>query len=206
MANTQWQIGGNFFGNCSCDYLRCPCPSSSFTEMPSKGWCMLMIVFHVDQGHFGDVSLDDLSIAMVAHIPGIMADGNWSLGLIVDERATPEQQQALVSIMGGQAGGPMAAASSWVANFLGLEVRPIEFKKSGTNHTVVVPGLVDYATEAVPGANPQEPVYFDNLPHPVNSRIALGKGTRSHLHVFGIDWDGDARNFGVFAPFNWQVS
>ena len=46
---------------------------------------------------------------MIGYTPGVMLEGNWSVGLIVDERATAEQEQAIAAIASGQAGGPMAA-------------------------------------------------------------------------------------------------
>ncbi len=207
MATPNWQITGDFFGNCSCDYLRCPCPASNFTELPTQGWCKLAVVFHVERGQFENVNLDGCNVIMVADIPGAMADGNWAIGLIFDEQTTPEQQQALGTILGGQAGGPMANFAPWVSKFLGAETRPIQVQKNGMHYSFSVPGMIDYVTEGVPGANPDEPVYLDNVYHPANSRVALAKGVRSHLHAFGVDWDGiDSRSFGVFTSFNWQVS
>jgi hypothetical protein len=204
MATVNWQISGDFMGNCSCDYLRCPCPTSNYTEQPNRGWCNICIVFRVERGHYGDVRLDDLSAAMVIHVPGAMADGNWSLGMIVDDRATPEQQQALVAIYSGQAGGPMAAASGWIGTFLGLEARPIRFHKEGKKYSVQVPDMVDCAAEGTAGANPDEPVYLDNLFHPANTRVALAKGLRHHLHAFGIDFDAGGPNFSAYTTFDWK--
>jgi len=55
------------------------------------------------------------------------------------------------------------------------------------------------------GANPDEPLYVDNNLHWANQRLGLAKATRSHMHVFGIDWDDTSgHNNGVFAPFNWH--
>lgn len=54
-------------------------------------------------------------------------------------------------------------------------------------------------------ADPAEPIVIDNVAHPANSRLALGRATHSHLHAFGIDWDDDGgTNNGHFAPFRWQ--
>jgi len=37
--------------------------------------------------------------------------------------------------------------------------------------------------------------------HPSIRRVALAKVVRSHLHLFGIDWDDDSgQNNGHFAP------
>lgn len=41
--------------------------------------------------------------------------------------------------------------------------------------------------------------------HPANNRLALAKATRSHVHVFGVEWDhtSGAKN-GHLAPFDRQ--
>lgn len=206
MAGSSWHLSGDFFGNCSCEYLRCPCPTSKFTEQPTQGWCRLCVVFSIDRGHLGEVELDGLNVIMVAEAPGIMAEGNWALGLIVDESATQQQVEAIAGILGGQMGGPMAAFAGWVGNFLGLEQRTIHVKKEGMHYEFSVPGLVEYVTEGTPGDNTDEPVSLDNVFHPANTRVGLARGVKTHLHVFGIDFDGiDDRTFGVFTRFDWRV-
>ncbi len=206
MANSKWYLSGDFYGSCSCAHLRCPCPGSNYTELPTRGWCKIVIGFHVERGQFEDVNLDGRDVVMVADVPGVMADGNWSVGLIFDDRSTPEQQQALATILSGQAGGPMEVAVPWVSKFLGAETRPIEFKKEGLNRSLSVPGMVDVAAEGLPGANPDEPVYWDNLIHPANTRVAIGKGVRINIHAFGIDFNGgDGSTFTANTTFNWQV-
>jgi hypothetical protein len=76
------------------------------------------------------------------------------------------------------------------------------------SRSVSIPGVLDQAVEGVARAvNPDEPLYVDNTLHPANSRLALAKAVRSHLHAFGIDWDDDdGRNNGHFAPFSWQAT
>jgi hypothetical protein len=60
-----------------------------------------------------------------------MIKGNWSVGVIIDERATAEQRDAIVAIASGSAGGPMAALSPLVGKFLGAESAPIRFDRNG---------------------------------------------------------------------------
>src|SRR6476646_4931328 len=103
MTTSAWQITGDYFETCSCDYL-CPCISSNLAAQPTKGYCDVAMVFHIDQGQFGTTGLDDLSFALSAHTPDVMGKGNWSVGFFSDERATTEQQQALTAIASGQAG------------------------------------------------------------------------------------------------------
>jgi len=151
------------------------------------------------------VTLDDLNFAVVLRTPGPMIDGNWSVGMITDERASPEQQQALVEIASGQACGPMANLAPLIGDFRGVEVKSIQFQRSGMNRSVFIPGVLDEAAQGVPGANADEPMYLDNVGHPASTRLALAKAVRSHLHAFGLDWDDDSgSNNGHFAPFSWQ--
>jgi hypothetical protein len=206
MATESWQLSGDYFETCSCDFL-CPCPSSNMAARPTKGDCTAALVFHVDRGQYGNVALNDLSFAVLARTPEAMINGNWSVGLITDERASAEQQQALVTIASGQAGGPMANLAPLIGNFLGVEARPIRLQRNGMSWSVSIPGVLDQALEGVAGANPAEPMYLDNTGHPAASRLGLAKATRSHVHAFGLDWDDDSgRNNGHFAPFNWQGS
>lgn len=207
MATTSWQLTGDYFETCSCDYV-CPCIPTGLAGKPTKGWCTFAFAFHIGKGNYGKVRLDSLNFAVVGHTPGVMGEGNWSVGLIVDERAKAEQEQAITSIASGQAGGPMAALAALIGRFLGVEKKSIRFTKSGIRREVIIPGVLDQGVEGVLGAaKPKEPLYIDNTVHPANSRLALAKATRSHVHVFGLDWDDTTgRNNGHFAPFKWRGS
>jgi len=95
-----------------------------------------------------------------------------------------------------------------ISKFAGVVSKPITFEKDGMRRSVSAGDLVDQAVEGVNGtANPDEPIYLDNILHPANPRLALAKATRSHIHAFGIDWDDvSGKNNGHFAPFDWQAN
>src|SRR6184192_122789 len=106
MANPEWQITGDYCETCSCLYV-CSCTPSNLTLPPNRGDCTFALVFHVDRGQLGATSLDDLAVALVGHTPeGPMSAVDWTVGLIVDERADPAQRDALTQIFSGQVGGP----------------------------------------------------------------------------------------------------
>jgi hypothetical protein len=199
-----WQVKGEYFETCSCDYV-CPCPTSNLTARPTQGWCTFAFVQHIEQGRYNDVELDGLNFAIIGRTPEEMAKGNWTVGVVTDERASPEQQEAIVAIASGQAGGPMATLGGLISNFAGVEARPIHFDKDGLQRSASIPGMLDQALEGMAGANGSDPIYFDNVGHPVSTKLALAHGTRSHVHAFGIDWDNTSgKNNGHFAPFEWQ--
>ena len=134
MANgTKWQLTGDYFENCNCDVV-CPClvsRSPPLTAKPTQGECDVALAFHIDRGSYGQVSLDGLNVVVAVHTPGPMADGNWSLGAYIDERATDEQTAALGAIFGGGEGGPMAAFAPLVATNLGMKKVPIRYAING---------------------------------------------------------------------------
>ena len=204
MANSQWKISGDYFEACSCDSV-CPCPTSGLAARPTKEACDAGLVFHVERGVHGTTTLDGLSFAVLLHTPGPMIAGNWTVGMIVDERATAAQREALVAIGSGQGGGPMAAVGPLVGRFAGVESRPIRIERDGMRRSVSIAGMLDIAVEGIPGASPTEPIYLDNVGHPAASRLALAKASRGHLHAVGIDWDDTTGTVnGHFAPFAWS--
>jgi hypothetical protein len=206
MANPEWKISGDYFEACSCDSV-CPCPTSGMAARPTQGSCDAGLVFHVERGSHGATRLDGLSFAVLLHTPGPMIAGNWTVGMVVDDRATTEQREALVAIGSGQGGGPMAAVGPLVGTFAGAEAKAIRIESSGMSRSVSIPGVLDIAVEGIPGARPTEPVYFDNVSHPAATRLALAKASRSHMHAFGINWDDTTgKNNGHFAPFSWSSS
>src|SRR5689334_23298558 len=120
MGTPKWHVEGQYYENCNCDFV-CPCVPGRMQVKPTKGSCTFVMGFQVERGRFGDVPLDGLGFVVDGFTPGEMANGNWSVGLIVDERATEAQREAIAGIASGNAGGPMAALSGLVGTFLGAE-------------------------------------------------------------------------------------
>jgi hypothetical protein len=200
-----WRIEGQYFETCNCSFV-CPCISSNLTARPTEGDCKAAITMKIDKGQKDGVKLDGLSFIVLMHSPKAMAEGNIAVGLIIDERATDQQVEAIGAIASGAAGGPMAALAPLVGRMAGIEKRPIRFEQNGMKYAVTAGELIDQALEGVPGpARPGEPIYFDNTCHPVNAKLALAKAVRSKFHAFGIDWnDSSGTRNGHFAPFTWS--
>lgn len=205
MAASKWSVSGQYMETCNCDFL-CPCISSNLAARPTQGDCKVALAFHVERGAFDGTSLDGLNFIVVAMTPGAMGAGNWTVGLILDERANEKQREALTGIASGQAGGPMAGLGPLIGTFAGVEAKPIRFEKSGMKVSVSAGALVEQSVAGVESpVKPGEPIYLDNTLHPVNARIGLAKSTGSHFDVFGIAYDQKSGgNNGHFAPFSWQ--
>jgi hypothetical protein len=96
-----WAIKGAWFKNCNCD-PGCPC---DFNQDPTQDHCEGVIAMRIDEGHYGDVSLDGLKFAGAAYWPGRIDEGDGHIIPIVDESADEQQRMAILTIMSGQAGG-----------------------------------------------------------------------------------------------------
>src|SRR6266850_6083636 len=142
MPTPTWNISGQYYETCSCDFV-CPCVPGQMAVRPSKGSCTFAMAFQIERGSFGTVSLDGLGFIVLGLTPEAMGKGNWSVGLVTDERASTEQREAITAIASGAAGGPMAAMSGLIGTFLGVESAPIQFDRSGPKWSVRSSTLVD---------------------------------------------------------------
>jgi hypothetical protein len=206
MATPSWNISGQYFETCSCDFV-CPCILGQMAVRPSKGSCTFAMAMQVERGSFGSVPLDGTTFIVLGFTPEEMGKGNWSVGLVIDERATAEQRDAITAIASGAAGGPMAPLSGLIGKFLGAESAAIRIDRSGLKFTVNAGTLVNMAAEGAKGIDPNatEPMFLDNTGHPVSNRLAVAHASKSHVNALGLTWDDTSgKNNGHYAPFNWR--
>jgi hypothetical protein len=162
--------------------------------------------FKIEQGRFGNVLLDGLGFIVVGFTPAEMGKGNWSAGVIVDERASAEQRDAIVAVASGGAGGPMAALSGLITNFVGVESAPIRFERDGVKWSVNASTFVSMSAEPAMGIDPSttQPLQLSNTGHPANSSFTLAHAVHSQVNAFGLSWsDRSRQNNGQYAPFSW---
>lgn len=205
-AATNWQFTGDYFENCNCNVI-CPCLFSNQAQMtiqPTAGVCDVAFGFHIEQGRFGDTPLDGLNAAMMAHTPGPMANGNWTVALYLDERANDQQRQALQAIFTGQAGGMMGHFAPLIGQVLGVKFAPISFQKDGLRRSLEIPSVAHLAVAALPGAAPDQAIWASGA-HPFNVQgVAMAAGEQgSTWQDYGLSWDNSGKN-GHFAPVNWS--
>ncbi|MDQ6827344.1 MAG: DUF1326 domain-containing protein [Gemmatimonadota bacterium] len=206
MTTPSWKASGQYYETCNCDFV-CPCVPGRLAVSPTKGTCNFAMAFQIERGTYGTITLDGLGFIVLGLTPEAMGKGNWSVGVIADERASAEQRDAITAIASGSGGGPMAALSPLVGTFLGVEFAPIRFERSGAQWSVTAASLVDMSAEGAMGINPAatEPLYLDNTGHPAANRFALARALKSHVGALGLSWnDTSGKNNGQYAPFDWR--
>ena len=185
-----WQLDGTYFETCSCEVV-CPCTASLALGAHYER-CRVTLVFHVVDGDVEGTDVSGLTVAAVADTPKVMSEGNWRLGMFIDERASDEQADKLGKVFGGELGGPMAGLAPLVGEVVGVERAPIEIRNDGLRHAVRVGDAIDFEVEdIVPfGKEDGVPVRFDGMFHPVGANLTMAEAKRSQIDAFGIRYEG----------------
>jgi hypothetical protein len=185
-----WNLKGSYVETCSCDLI-CPC-NATFDHGATYDYCRVTLVFNIREGQVEGTDIGGLKVALIADTPKVMTEGNWKLGVFIDERASDEQADKLVGVFGGQLGGPMAGLAPLVGEMLGVERVKIEVEDDGVRHSVRIGDVIDFEIEdIVPfGVETGRPVRFDGMFHPVASDLTIAEARRSRIDAFGIRFEG----------------
>jgi hypothetical protein len=196
-----WNLTGSYVETCSCE-LMCPC-NTSLDHGATYDFCRVTLAFHVRAGQVDGTDISGRGVVLIADTPKVMTEGNWRLGVYVDDQASDEQFDKLVQVFGGQLGGPMAALAPLVGEIVGVERAAIDVRDDGLLHSVRVGDAIDFEVEdIVPfGKEDGQPVRFDGMFHPAGSNLTMAEAKRSRIDAFGIRYEGKT---GLStAEFSW---
>lgn len=199
-----WKLEGQYFENCSCD-VPCPC-TVSLDLGADRDRCMAFLAFQVESGEVDGVDVSGLTVAAVADTPKVMSEGNWRLGVLIDDRASDEQAEKLGAVFGGQLGGPMEALGPLVSEPLGVERVPMEVSHENGTHRIKVgdDGEVEVQQVVPFGSEGTEPARLVGIFHPAGNDLAIARATRSSLTAFGIEIAFEGRS-GFASRFSWAA-
>ena len=198
-----WSLNGSYFETCSCD-LMCPCNMSA-DHGATNDYCRVTLVFDIKEGEIEGTDVGGHTVAVIADTPKVMTEGNWRLGLFVDDDASDEQTEKLSGVFSGQMGGPMEGFAPLIGEVLGVERAPIEVREDGLSHAVKIGDSIDFEIEdIVPfGVETGEPVRLVGMFHPAGSEFNAAEAKRSNISAFGIEYEGKT---GISASeFAWAA-
>ena len=185
-----WNLEGSYFESCSCDVV-CPC-TASLALGATQDYCRVVLVFNVRNGEVEGTDVSGLTVAAVADTPKVMTDGNWRIGVFIDDKASDEQMEKLGGVFSGALGGPMEALGPLIGENLGAKRAPIEVHEDGLTHSIKVGDEVDLEIEdVVPfGVESGKPAQLTGIFHPAGSELTVARATRSDINAFGIAYEG----------------
>jgi hypothetical protein len=182
-----WELKGTVLVACNCDY-GCPC---NFNAPPSTGDCEGGWVWHVEEGRYGDVDLDGLTLALFADWPGAIHEGNGKAVVYYDERANERQREALEALARGEAGGPWGIFIN-TYELLRVEATSFELELKAGNSRFKIGEVAELQMEPI-----RNPVTGDEI----ESGVVLPKGL-----VFKEGWCAASTLFRVTDGISYDHS
>ena len=191
MSFVDWEIKAREFANCNCDY-GCPC---QFNALPTDGTCRAAVGCQIEEGHFGTVNLDGIRTAGLYSWPGAVHEGRGTMQLIIDESASPEQREALLTIMQGKETEPMktmwSVYTAMCDTILDPIFAPIEFEVDVDARVgrLSIPGVVETWGEPIknPVTGADHRVRID-MPEGFEYALAeIGSGTTKATGAIKLD-------------------
>ncbi len=197
---TKWQMAGTLLGGCSCDW-GCPC---SFDAPPTQGYCEGGYVWTVEEGRFGDVSLDGVAFSWIGHSPGPLHKGNVTWVVLCDEKVNEAQRRALATIYEGKSGGPWTIFMAVASRRSGPYFTSFESHIDGIHSRIRFGDK--YELELGPILNPvtgePEEVYVDKPTGFTSKRLTLGATRRMRVST-DVAYDHSGK-YGEYSRFEYS--
>ena len=153
-----FSVKGDYFEACNCD-VSCPC---IWLGPATQEACDVLLAWHVTEGQRDGVDVSGLNAVMAVHTPKQMTDGNWKVALYLDDRATPEQSEALGAVFSGGAGGHLAALAPLIGEVVGVAPASISFDRSSGALKAKVGDLLSMESEELVGMDGSHPPVITN--------------------------------------------
>lgn len=198
-----WNLEGTYFENCNCDF-ECQCSVTSFASPASQERCQVILNYHVAKGEIDGIDVSGHSVSVVADAPGRMMDGNWRVGLLIDDKASKEQADKLAGVFSGAMGGPMASLAPLIGEVLGIEQHPIEYHDNGHKHQVKIGHDISVEVEDYTPQGLDAPTQLVNVFHPSNTTLTIARPTESRIKAFGMEFHNSGKS-AFSAPFRWSA-
>ncbi|HET8909726.1 MAG TPA: DUF1326 domain-containing protein [Ktedonobacterales bacterium] len=202
-ATKTFTLDGTLLEACSC-MAPCPC---WIGDDPDGGSCDAFVAYHVDKGEIRGLDVSNLSLVLVSQIPGNVLAGNWRVVLYVDDKATEEQQSALLDVFGGKLGGTPADLAALVGEIVAVHPVPIDHRVEGGKGTLRV-GQAVYAEMANYSDAQGRPTslhesIFSTIP---GSPAYVAKAATHQVNVpeHGMTWEFSGRN-AVQGSFHFEA-
>jgi hypothetical protein len=197
-----WNLKGTYIETCSCEFM-CPC-NFSFAHGADYDRCRVALVFNVTDGDVEGTGVGGLVVAVIADTPKVMTEGNWRLGIFIDDKASDEQVEKLVRVFSGQLGGPMAALAPLIGENRGVQRARIDVREDDLRHSVRIGDAVDFEIEdIVPfGVETGEPARITGVFHPAASEFRAAEAKRANISAFGIEYEGKS---ALSSQFSWAA-
>lgn len=192
-----WTISGEYVECCNCS-VPCQC---LWHEAPDDGICNAGVFYNIEEGSYGNVSLDGLTAGYLVDQSGVLFEGGWNVVLILDESADADQAEALETVFLGKAGGLFGAVASMVEEVVAVVSLPFEYAREDDHFEFEAGDVLSMTADGSRGLNDEQGTVFPHPLLPPDQAANLGKSTEWVVDFndeFVWDFGGNNAYFGNF--------
>lgn len=188
-----YQLEGTLLEVCSCDVL-CPC---WIGEDPDGGTCDSFLAYNLDKGTIRGVDVSGLTLISAVNIPGNVLEGNWRQLMLIDDRATEEQADAMLDAFSGKLGGPLADLAALVGEVVAVERAPISHDIVDGAGTLNVGDKIECAVHPYKGPDGSTTTLNNSIFSTVPGSpayVAMADSQRIDIPEHGFQWSYEKKN------------
>jgi len=142
-----YRLEGDLLEVCNCNVL-CPC---WIGEDPDEGYCHSSLAYRFTAGEVDGVDVAGVVVASSVDIPGNILAGGWRRQMYVCEEASEAQMAAVVAVLAGKRGGPLADLAKLIDEDLEPKRAAIVFDLEEGRGTLKVGDAVEAVMEPYRG-------------------------------------------------------
>lgn len=186
-----YDLKGSLLEVCTCDVI-CPCWVGAD---PDNGACVGTMAWHFDSGVVNGIDVSGLTIAFITHIPGNVLKGGWRVAVYLDDRASEEQEQALINVYTGKEGGPVAELVTLVGKVVKVERAPVDFQVRNGRGTLRIGDMMSAEMEPFEGATGESVTLRDSAFSTIpGSPAYIGKAPSYRINNDSLGMHVDLQN------------
>jgi hypothetical protein len=196
-------LNGSLLEACSCAG---PCPCWVGDD-PDGGKCASFNAYYIDRGQIQGIDVSGLTFVQVNEIPGNVLAGNWRVVIYIDDKATPEQRQAIVDAWTGQLGGPLADLAGLIGERVAVLAVPIEHEIKDGKGTIRVGSAIEAEMANYVDAKGRPTTIHDTMFSTIpGSPAYVGKASVHRVNVpeYGMVWEFSGRN-AIQGDFHFEA-
>jgi len=192
-----WTMAGEYVECCNCS-VPCQC---LWHEAPDDGVCNAGVFWNIEDGSYGDVSLDGLTAGFLCDQEGVLFEGGWDVVLILDEAADDDQAEALETVFTGQAGGLFGALAPMIDEVVDVVSLPFEYAREDGHFEFEAGDHLLMNADGSSGLHDEQGTVFPHPFMPPDQEANFGKSSEWVVEFndeFSWDLPGNNAYFGDF--------
>jgi hypothetical protein len=188
-AEPAFELTGSRIIGCCC---AAPCPCRLNKKPMQCHGCDHTDAVHIDRGHIGKTSMDGVSWVVIGRGFGEKPEANWVV-IYLDEKATPDQEKALMEMMGADIKSWGEKAKHLAGDFKGVKRVPMTYTISADRKewSALIPGILDLRTRAVYNPNHDKPVVSTGIMDAFGDRFVHADPIAHKYHDAALKYEWD---------------